>query len=182
MSAVTIDAITDLTGVGAELATVLQTCVNGGAAVGFLAPLAHETAVDFWSSLVPELEAGSRVVLVARDDAGRIVGTGQLRFSAFQTGWHRAEIAKVMVLPSHRGRGIASRLMRALETVAQQHQVWLVYLDTSEGPGGARGFYENLGYVYAGGIPDFARDPDGSLARNAIYYRVLASGEDMTGT
>lgn len=50
----------------------------------------------------------------------------------------------------------------------------LLFLDTSEGPGGARAFYESLCYTYVGGIPGYATDPDGTFAKNAIYYKTLA--------
>jgi acetyltransferase len=42
------------------------------------------------------------------------------------------------------------------------------------GESGATKFYERLGYTLAGGIPDFAADPDGRLTPNAIYYKRLA--------
>ena len=34
-------------------------------------------------------------------------------------------------------------------------------------------FYERLGYVWAGSIPDYAADPDGRLVPNAIFYKQL---------
>ena len=43
-----------------------------------------------------------------------------------------------------------------------------------QGTGGAGHFYESLGYTYAGGIPDYALDPDGRPMKNAIYYKILA--------
>ena len=63
--------------------------------------------------------------------------------------------------------------MHDLERHARERLIRLVFLDTSEGPGGARGFYERLGYTYAGGIPDYALDPDGTAQKNAIYYKLL---------
>ena len=63
--------------------------------------------------------------------------------------------------------------MSEVESRARASGVRLLYLDTSEGPGGAREFYENLGYTYAGGIPGYALDPDGSPAKNAIYFKEL---------
>ena len=79
-----------------------------------------------------------------------------------------------MVLPSHRRRGIAARIIRELERLACDRSIRLLFLDTSEGPGGACDFYETLGYTYAGGIPDWALDPDGRPAKNAIYFKMLA--------
>lgn len=79
-----------------------------------------------------------------------------------------------MVLPSYRRRGIAAELMRQIEAIAIRRSVRLLFLDTSEGYGGARQFYEVLGYSYVGGIPGYALEPDGTPAKNAIYYKTLA--------
>jgi ribosomal protein S18 acetylase RimI-like enzyme len=159
-----------------DLVDLLRACVHGGASIGFLAPLPDSEAIDYWSSLGPQVQAGSRTVLVAREaTSGRIVGSGQLAFESRRNGRHRAEVCKLMVLPSHRRRGIAERLMSELERHARERSIRLLFLDTSEGPGGARGFYENLGYTYVGGIPGYALDPDGRPAKNAIFFKTLAA-------
>lgn len=157
-----------------DLVDLLRACVHGGASIGFLAPLPGSEALDYWSALGPQLQSGSRTVLVAREGPdGQIVGSGQLAFESRRNGRHRAEVCKVMVLPSHRGRGIAARLMSELERHARERSIRLLFLDTSEGPGGARGFYETLGYTYVGGIPDYALDPDGRPVKNAIFFKTL---------
>ena len=154
---------------------LLRSCVHGGASLGFLAPLPDSEAVDYWSDLAPQIQSGSRTVLVAREGTdGRIVGSGQLAFESKRNGRHRAEVCKVMVLPSHRRRGIAARLMSELERHARDRSIRVLFLDTSEGAGGACDFYETLGYTYAGGIPDWALDPDGRPAKNAFYFKTLA--------
>ncbi len=159
-----------------ELVDLLQVCVHDGASLGFLAPLAESEAVEYWSGVEAQVAAGTVWVVVGRErPAGRVVGSGQLRFETRSNGRHRAEVSKLMVLPSHRGRGIATSLMGAMERHARARDVRLLVLDTSEGRGGARQFYERLGYVYAGGIPDFALDPDGTPAANAIFYKALTS-------
>jgi ribosomal protein S18 acetylase RimI-like enzyme len=78
-----------------------------------------------------------------------------------------------MVLYTSRGLGIARSLMQAVETTAASRRLSLLFLDTSEGLGGACGFYRKLGYAYAGGIPGYALDPDGTPAANAIFYKRL---------
>jgi acetyltransferase len=156
-----------------DLTTLLQACVHGGTSIGFLAPLSDADARAYWQSLVPQVASGARLVLVARDDAGDIVASGQLVFESRQNGRHRAEVCKVMVRPSHRRRGIAAELMRDLEQYARDRAIRLLFLDTSEGRGGARELYETLGYTYAGGIPDYALDPDGRPAKNAIFFKKL---------
>jgi ribosomal protein S18 acetylase RimI-like enzyme len=64
-------------------------------------------------------------------------------------------------------------MMTELEERALARGVRLLFLDTSEGYGGARALYDTQGYVYVGGIPDYALDPDGTPAKNAIYYKML---------
>ena len=162
----------ELEAVQRDLVNLLRECVHGGASIGFLAPLPEPEAIEYWISIAPQVQSGSRTVLVARED-DQIVGSGQLVFESKRNARHRAEVCKVMVLPSHRRRGIAARIMRELERIARERSIRLLFLDTSEGPGGARDFYEILGYTYAGGIPDYALDPDGQPAKNAIYFKML---------
>jgi ribosomal protein S18 acetylase RimI-like enzyme len=114
------------------------------------------------------------VILVWRD-GGEIVGSAQLAFETRPNGRHRAKVQKVMVRPSHRRRGIAVALMAELEARARVRDVSLLFLDTSEGYGGARALYDAIGYVYVGGIPGYALDPDGTPAKNAIYYKTLSA-------
>jgi ribosomal protein S18 acetylase RimI-like enzyme len=63
--------------------------------------------------------------------------------------------------------------MRRIEAEAAGRGRRLLFLDTSQGTGGARRFYENLGYTFAGSIPDYAADPDGRLVPNVIFYKQL---------
>lgn len=160
-----------------ELAALLSACVDAGASIGFLAPMARKEAEAYWGKIAAELPAGNRVLLVAREaETGRIVGAAQLMGETKPNGRHRAEVQKVMVLPSHRRRGIAAELMSEVERTATERGVWLLFLDTSDSHAGARAFYEALGYVYVGGIPGYATDTRGVPEPNAIFYKTLARG------
>lgn len=171
-----IEALTDETLPDAcpELARLLIDCVTAGASLGFMAPLAMPEAVAYWRSLAAPIAADAvRLLAVRTAGDGALVGTGQLWFQQKPNGRHRAEVSKVMVAPAVRRSGIATRLMTAIEEAARDAGVTLLHLDTSEGSGGARGFYESLGWTYAGGIPGYALDPDGTPAANAIFFRRL---------
>jgi acetyltransferase len=160
-----------------QLAGLLTACVAGGASIGFLDPLAPAEASDYWAKVAGDLRGGQRVLLVAREaPGGDIIGSAQLALESRPNGRHRAEVQKVMVLPSHRRRGIAARLMGKIESAARARAVRLLFLDTSDSHRGARELYEALDYVYVGGIPDFALAPDGKPEANAIYYKILALG------
>ena len=157
------------------LVGLLVACVAGGASIGFLAPLSTNDAEAYWAKILGDLAGGFRVLLVARDPATRaIVGAAQLACEARANGRHRGEVQKVMVLPSHRRRGIGESLMAAVEAGARTRGLTLLFLDTSDSHAGARAFYEALGYVYIGGIPGYALDPHGVPEPNAIFYKTLA--------
>ena len=156
------------------LIALFQACVDGGASMGYLAPMPLTEAEAYWRRIESDLAVSSRVLHVARDESGRIIGSVQLALELRPNGRHRAEVQKLIVLPSRRRRGLGSRLMAELEATARGRGLRLLYLDTSEGPGGAQALYESLGYAYAGGIPDYALDPDRTPRKNAIYYKTLA--------
>ncbi len=156
------------------LCALLGECVRLGASIGFVEPLPGEEVRAYWRKVLAEASAGNRLVLAARAaPGGPLVGSAQVAFESRANGRHRAEVQKVMVLGSHRRSGVASALMAAAESAALARGVRLLHLDTSEGKGGARAFYEALGYTYVGGIPGYALDPDGTPKPNAILYKEL---------
>jgi GNAT superfamily N-acetyltransferase len=158
----------------AELVSLFIECVDGGASMGYLAPLSVDESTDYWRATLSDLSGGHRILIVAREaPGGRIVGSAQLNVASKPNGRYRAEVQKVMVRPSHRRRGLGTQLMEQLESLARERGVTLLHLDTSEGRSGARELYERLGYRYAGGIPGWALDPDGTPAQNAIFYKEL---------
>src|SRR5436305_3730384 len=57
------------------LSDVLRDCVEGGASVGFMLPLTRGKAEAFWRGASASAARGERVVLVAEEQAGAIVGT-----------------------------------------------------------------------------------------------------------
>jgi len=61
-----------------ELADVLMDCVEGGASVSFMLPLARDKALSFWRGVLASAARQERVLLVAENAAGRILGTVQL--------------------------------------------------------------------------------------------------------
>ena len=158
----------------AELVGLLKACVEGGASIGFLAPLAVAEAETYWAKIFGDLPGGFRVLLVARAADGSIAGSAQLACEAKANGRHRGEVQKVMVHSAYRRRGIAARLMAEIERIARARGLTLLFLDTSDSHAGAREFYERLDYVYAGGIPNYALDPHGTPEKNAIFYKLLA--------
>jgi acetyltransferase len=159
----------------AALCAILLECVGAGVSIGFVDPLAPGEIEAYWRKVTGDAAAGTRLILVAREAAGGpVVGSAQLAFESKANGRHRAEVQKVIVAAAHRRKGIAASLMAAVESAARSRGLSLLYLDTTDGPRGARKFYDAVGYAYVGGIPGYAVDPDGTPQRNAIYFKALA--------
>jgi ribosomal protein S18 acetylase RimI-like enzyme len=153
----------------AELSEILIEAVANGASVSFMHPLPPVAADDFWASSLAAAARGERIILGAFDGA-RLVGTVTLLLDCPPNQPHRAEIAKLMISMSHRGRGIATALMRAAERIAVERARTLLVLDTAV-EGGAALLYQALGYELAGVIPDYALKPQGGLTGTMIHWK-----------
>ena len=155
------------------LADVLIDCVEGGASVSFMAPLAREKALAFWRSVADGVERGERVLLVAETRAGRIVGTVQLILALPDNQPHRADVAKMLVHRDARRRGTAQRLIEAVDAEARRERRSVLVLDAVTGGDAAR-LYERAGWQIAGSVPKYALMPDGaSYCATTFYFKHL---------
>lgn len=153
----------------AMLSDVIVEVVANGGSVSFMHPMPRELAESFWRRSLEAADRGERIVLGAWN-GDELVGTVSVVLDLPPNQPHRAEIAKMMTRPSHRGRGIATALMREAERMAIERGKTLLVLDTAD-DGGASGLYERLGFVYAGTIPDFALKPHGGLCGTKLYWK-----------
>lgn len=154
-----------------QLAEVLIDCVEGGASVSFMAPLARRKAEAFWRGLGEDVASNARILLVAEDETG-IVGTVQLVLAQPENQPHRGDLAKMLVHRRARGRGLGSALVRAAEDSARAAGKTLLVLDTATGSD-AEKLYVRLGWSPCGIIPDYALWPRGGLTSTSLYYRRL---------
>ena len=169
MSSIEIKVLTRDAATEATLADMLIETVAAGGSVSFMHPLSRQAARAFWDNSLTAAEAGERAVLGAWD-GDVLVGTVTLLLDFPDNQPHRAEIAKLMTRVEHRGKGVASRLMRAAETLAVEKGRTLLVLDTATEEG-ASGLYEKLGFTLTGEIPDFALKPHGGLTGTLIYWK-----------
>jgi GNAT superfamily N-acetyltransferase len=153
---------------------VLVDCVDGGASVSFMHPLARDHARRFWSQVADGVARGERALIVA-EDAGGIAGTVQLVLAQPDNQPHRADVAKMLVHRRARRQGLGEALMRAAERVARDCGKTLLVLDTVTG-GDAERLYARLGWQRVGVIPDFALWPRGGLCATTVFYRRLDEG------
>lgn len=159
------------------LAEVLHAVVHAGAGVSFFTPFSIDEARAFWvDKVLPGVGAGLRRILVARIGE-RIVGTVDLELEMPPNQKHRAGVAKLLVHPEARRRGIARALMIALEELARGEGKTLLTLDTVAGSD-AESLYSSLDYITAGVIPRYARGAlTPELEGAAFMYKELKPAE-----
>jgi GNAT superfamily N-acetyltransferase len=153
-----------------DLSDLLIDAVHQGASAGFVAPLSKEEAAQYWQQVFGSLDQG--LLLWVAENNGKVVGTVQLALSPKKNGVHRAEVQKLFVHSSARGKGIASQLMDSLEQTARSMGRSLLVLNTQAGSD-AEKVYQHLGWQKVGEIPLFAASPDGTLHATAYYYKQL---------
>jgi len=156
----------------AALAEVLIDCVEGGASVSFMLPLARDTALRFWHGVLDAVVRNERVLLVAETASGRIVGTVQLITSQPDNQPHRADVAKMLVHRDARRGGIAGQLMAAIDAAAISAGKTVLVLDTVTG-GDAERLYGRAGWTRVGSVPNYALMPDGAYCATTFFHKQL---------
>ncbi len=152
------------------LAEVLHASVMEGASVGFVLPFAVAEARRFWEGQRAAVASGDKRVLVARE-GGRILGTATVILGMPPNGRQRGEIAKVLVHPAARRRGIARRLMLAAEVLARADGKRTLVLDTAGLE--AEQLYLGLGWRVAGIVPAYALNIHGVPERTIFMFKEL---------
>jgi GNAT superfamily N-acetyltransferase len=155
------------------LADVLIDCVDGGASVSFMAPLAPQKALQFWEAAIRSAEHGERIILVAQSQDEEVLGTVQVVLNLPDNQPHRGDVCKMLVHHKARRRGVAAALMRAIESAALEAGRTLLVLDTVTG-GDAERLYARLDWQKVGVIPDFALWPFGGFCSTTYFYKKLA--------
>jgi len=140
--------------------------------VSFMLPLPRDKAMAFWRGVAEGVARGERVLLIAENGDGRIVGTVQLIMSLPDNQPHRADVAKMLVHRTARRRGIAQRLMAALDAAAREEGKTVLVLDTVTG-GDAERLYERAGWQRVGGVPKYALMPNGEFCGTTFFYKQL---------
>jgi GNAT superfamily N-acetyltransferase len=154
------------------LADVLIDCVEGGASVSFMLPISREKAVQFWRKIADDVARGERVLLVAEDGNGQIVGTVQMITAQPENQPHRADIAKMLVHRKARRSGVGQRLMAEVERIAREESKSVLVLDTVTG-GDAERLYERAGWQRVGAVPNYALMPAGEFCGTTFYCKQL---------
>lgn len=152
-----------------QLADVLIDCVEGGASVGFMLPIARDTALGFWRGVAVAVAVGERALVVAEDG---VVGTAQLVLRQPENQPHRADLAKMLVHRRARRRGVGAALLHAAERVALECGKTVLVLDTASAE--AERLYARGGWQRVGVVPDYALLPGGGFCDTVFFWRRLA--------
>ncbi|MEV6016699.1 GNAT family N-acetyltransferase [Streptomyces sp. NPDC051997] len=163
-----------------ELADLLVDTVDGGASIGFLAPLRRADAVAHWRERAEAVAAGHQTVWVAHV-GDRLLGTVALAFPDKPNSRHRAELVKLMVHRDGRGQGVGRTLLATAETHAADAGITLLHLDTETGRP-AESLYLSAGWTRVGEIPDYAATPAGEPHPTTIFYKRLRPAAETLGT
>jgi ribosomal protein S18 acetylase RimI-like enzyme len=142
-------------------------------ALGALDTMGRGALERWYRGVVAGLDDRDRLLVVA-EEGDRLVGMVQLVFSGATNAEHRAEVQRVGVAADARGRGIGGSLMAAVEEVARDHRITLLWLTTHDATD-ACVFYEAIGYTKLGVMPNYSRRPDGTLWPGAFYFKDLSA-------
>jgi len=153
------------------LTDILLDCVEGGASVSFMWPLARARAEAFWRGVLASMARGERIVLAARDAHGRISGTVQVVLAQPENQPHRGDLSKMLVHRRARRLGMGEALMQAAEAHALAAGKTLLVLDTASAD--AERLYARSGWVACGRIPGYALLPGGEPCATTLFYKQL---------
>ncbi len=151
-----------------RLGEILVACVDTGASVSFLPPMPPAEARAFYGRIARDVAAGTRLLLAGWVD-GALMGTVQVDCGTPPNQPHRAEIAKLLVHPDARRRGLARALMGRAEQVAREAGRSLLTLDT-RADDFAEPLYRSLGWTEAGRIPGWALNADRQTTCDTIFF------------
>lgn len=152
-----------------ELGAILRDAVESGASVNFLEGFTQGEAEEFWRGQISGLADGGRHLLVA-EDGDRLIGTVVLTKAPQPNQPHRADVGKMLVLASHRRKGVGRRLLDAVEALAREEGRTLLMLDTTLGSSGDL-LYRSCGWVQYGIVPGHALSTLGVPTATAFFYK-----------
>jgi putative acetyltransferase len=131
-------------------------------ALGFLTALSDEYLSKLYPAESNHLEsvtalAASNVAVLGAYAGDDLVACVAAKFCEGDERF--AEVKSLFVIESHRGAGIAKRLMEHLEEVAKAHGVFVARLETGVAQPAAIALYQKLGYAMRAPFAPYRADP-----------------------
>lgn len=152
-----------------RLAEVLVACVDAGAVPGFWPPLGLDAARVVWRRVGRAVARGEAVLLAAWH-GGTLAGAAVLDLATPRDQRHRAEVARLLVHPEHRRRGLARALMQRIEGEAATEGRVLLTLDARTGSA-AEAVCRRSGWQEGGRIPGYTLDADGTAHDMLVVWK-----------
>jgi GNAT superfamily N-acetyltransferase len=153
-----------------SLVNLLKDAVANNFSVGFMHDSTEADFERFWSDEIAmcDSENGIFLALLGEEVLGSVIVTRELRAN----GRHRAEFRKLLVHSKAQKIGIGSALEKFATNYAKDIGLKLLYLDSATSYLIDR-TYEKWGWKKSGEIPNFAKNPDGSLVSTWFFYKLL---------
>ncbi len=138
----------------AAAAGLFGRAVAGGAALGWVDPPSADEVAALLREIAAQVAARNAALVLAHSGAD-LVGIGYWR--RYQRPTHRvnADLSKIAVDASARGRGVGRALMTALIGAARDAEIEVLTLDLRADNAPAIGLYESLGFRRYGCIERF---------------------------
>jgi len=155
------------------LAQYYELAVKRMREMGFEIDLAapKSALAEFWTHSVDYLPPEGCLV-VARNDAGKIVGCGMMKRLDQETG----ELKRVFVDESARGSGIGRRIIKARMDAARQMGLKRLVADTLTPNVEMRSLYPKLGFVEVDGPIETSTYIDQPMLRPHLHYFTMDIG------
>ena len=154
------------------LSGLLRDGFAAGSALGFVVPVDDPDLDHYLASVADEIDARRRTLIAARR-GDLVAGMVQVLPDMAANGRHRAEVQKLVVAETQRGRGVARQLLEAAETAARSSGIRLLYLSTHAHLPAVE-LYRSAGWHEVGRIPGWAIVPGGQAVENVFYWKPVS--------
>ncbi len=156
----------------AALLTLWHRVSEAGGSVGFVPSVTRQQVAPAVAKAVDELRAGTRKAIVFTKDTD--LARNQLLACAFlipnfsDLSSHRIDVRTLMVDPAAQGQGLGKKLVKEVIAYARELGAQTLTL-SARGGEGLEKFYESLGFIEWGRMPDSTRvSPTDS--REEVYF------------
>ena len=161
------------------LSALLRDGFAAGAALGFLVPVDDAELDRYWTSVAAEIDARRRT-LIAAQHGDLVAGMVQVVPDTATNGRHRAEVQKLVVAETERGRGLARQLLEAAEKAARSSDITLLYLSTHAHMPAVE-LYRATGWHEIGNVPGWAIVPGGQAVENVFFWKPVVLTRETDG-
>ena len=153
-----------------SLVNLIKDSVANNYSVGFMQDSTEADFEKFWLDEIAKCDSQNGIFIALADEEvlGSVIVTRELRAN----GRHRAELRKLLVHSKAQKMGIGTALEKLATSFAKEIGLKLLYLDSATSYL-INGVYEKWGWTKSGEIPNFAKNPDGSLVSTWFFYKIL---------